>query len=163
MYHNEKTPEEKKANYLTAIAFEHKKAIEFLSITNGDVEAYKTKSIQPLEMEKMNELMAKNPTIPTLDQQKGRAVKELKNLEEFQAEKKKDTPVIDQQIQQTLLIILENILLPVNLKPNLLRIKTVKKQYRKQFHRMSRMKWTKTISITFRLLVLNVQNVANLF
>ena len=95
MYHNEKTPEEKKANYLTAIAFEHKKAIEFLSVTNGDVEAYKAKSIQPLEMEKLNELMAKNPTIPTLDQQKGRAVKELKNLEEFQAEKKKDTPVID--------------------------------------------------------------------
>ncbi|MCQ2600906.1 MAG: hypothetical protein MJ184_06040 [Treponema sp.] len=95
MYHSEKATPEQKDNYLTVIAYEHKKAIEFLSVTNGDVKSYKEKSIQPQEQEKLNAIMPEGQAIPTLDQQKGRAVKELENFEKFQAEKKKDTPVID--------------------------------------------------------------------
>lgn len=95
MYHSDKIEPEKKEDLLTTIAFEHKKAIEFLSVTNGDVEAYKQKSIQPEEQKILDKIMPPNSPIPTLEQQKGRAVNEVKRNEDFIAAHKKEVPVID--------------------------------------------------------------------
>lgn len=88
------TPE-KKDERLKAIAYEHKKQIEFLSVTNGDVTAYKEKSVSPEESKMLESIMPSNAEIPTLSQQKGRAVTEVKRNEEYLASHKSEKPVID--------------------------------------------------------------------
>ena len=95
LLHNEKIDEAKKTQLLTSIVYEHKKAIEFLSVTNGDINAYKEKSIQEEEKKILSDIMPEGSQIPTLDQQKGRAVEEVKRNDEYIASHKSETPVID--------------------------------------------------------------------
>ena len=93
--HNEKTTPEQAAKLWESNAWEHKKAIDFLNVTNGDVADYRAKNVQPEEAKYLADIEAKNPNTPTLDQQKGRAFNELKRQEEFLASKSAETPVID--------------------------------------------------------------------
>lgn len=80
---------------LESIAWEHKKAIDFLNVTNGNVADYRAKNVQPEEAKYLADIEAKNPNTPTLDQQMRRAYNELKRQEEFLASKAAETPVID--------------------------------------------------------------------
>lgn len=89
---NEKTPAEKKAELFKLNAYEHKKAIDFLTVTGGDVAAYRAKSINPEEAKYLDSIEKDSPT-PTLEQQKGRAVAELKRIEDYRKEHEKNTPV----------------------------------------------------------------------
>ena len=93
--HNENTTPEQAAKLWENNAWEHKKAIDFLNVTNGDVADYRAKNVQPEEAKYLADIEAKNPNTPTLDQQKGRAFNELKRQEEFFASKSTETPVID--------------------------------------------------------------------
>ena len=93
--HNEKTTPEQAAKLWESNAWEHKKAIDFLNVTNGNVADYRAKNVQPEEAKYLADIEAKNPNTPTLDQQKGRAFNELKRQEEFLASKSAETPVID--------------------------------------------------------------------
>ncbi len=93
--HNDRTTEEQRTKLLESIAWEHKKAIDFLNVTNGDVADYRAKNVQPEEAKYLADIEAKNPNTPTLEQQKGRAYNELKRQEEFLASKAAETPVID--------------------------------------------------------------------
>lgn len=80
---------------LESIAWEHKKAIDFMNVANGNVADYRVKNVQPEEAKYLADIEAKNPNTPTLDQQMGRAYNELKRQEEFLASKAAETPVID--------------------------------------------------------------------
>ena len=93
--HNEKTSPELKEKLYESNAYEHKKAIEYLTVTGGNVEEYRNKNIQENELKYLQAIEAKNPEIPTLEQQKGRAIAELKRMEEFKKEHAVEVPVID--------------------------------------------------------------------
>lgn len=94
--HSEKTPEERKAKLLESIAFEHKKNLDYLSATKGSVSEYYASSIQPNESAMVKTLVDKTKEVPTLEQQKGRAVKELERDNAYEESKKAtERPVIN--------------------------------------------------------------------
>lgn len=93
--HNEKTAPEQKNKLLENNAYEHKRAIDYLSVTGGNVEEYRAKNVQEAEKVFLDAIEARNPDTPTLDQQKGRALASEKRLAEYKKEHASETPVID--------------------------------------------------------------------
>ena len=95
--YNEKdmTPE-KKDKLMKSIAFEHKKQLDYISVTGTqeEVNNYLNKSVTPEEKKILTEITVNSPT-PSLSDQKGRAVNELKREKEFLDSKKQEAPVID--------------------------------------------------------------------
>lgn len=94
IFHDAKTTPEQKDKLLTEIAWEHKRAIDYLTVTGGNVDEYRAK-IQEAEKGFLAEIEANHPDIPTLDQQKGRALKSANRLAEWKKEHATETPVID--------------------------------------------------------------------
>ena len=92
---NEKTSQEKKEKLYESIAYEHKRAIDYLTVTGGNVAEYREKSIQENEKKYLEVIEAKYKDTPTLDQQKGRAYMDEKRYEEYKKEHATVTPVID--------------------------------------------------------------------
>ncbi len=93
--HNEKTSPEQKNKLLENNAYEHKRAIDYLSVTGGNVEEYRAKNVQEAEKVFLDAIEVRNPDTPTLDQQKGRALASEKRLAEYKKEHASETPVID--------------------------------------------------------------------
>lgn len=94
IFHDAKTTPEQKEKLLTEIAWEHKRAIDYLTVTGGNVDEYRAK-IQEAEKSFLAEIEASHPDIPTLDQQKGRALKSANRLAEWKKEHATEVPVID--------------------------------------------------------------------
>ena len=93
--HNEKTTPEQRDKLLENNAYEHKRAIDYLTVTGGNVEEYRAKNVQETERSFLEKIEARNPDVPTLDQQKGRALASEKRLEAYKKEHATETPVID--------------------------------------------------------------------
>ncbi len=115
--YNEKTTPEQRDKLLENNAYEHKRALDYLAVTGGNVEEYRQKflflppieelegiseesynarkEIIEKEKEMLAQLEAKYPTPQTLDQQKGRAYMDEKRYEEYKKEHATETPVID--------------------------------------------------------------------
>ena len=93
--HNEKTSAEYKEKLLESNAWEHKRAIDYLTVTGGNVEEYRAKNVQEEEKSFLAKIEAEHPDIPTLDQQKVGALKSANRLAEWKKEHATETPVID--------------------------------------------------------------------
>lgn len=93
--HNEKTSPELKNKLLENNAYEHKRAIDYLTVTGGNVEEYRAKNVQEAEKVFLDAIESRNPNAPTLEQQKGRAFASEKRLAEYKKEHTTETPVID--------------------------------------------------------------------
>ncbi len=115
--HNEKTTSEQRDKLLENNAYEHKRAIDYLTVTGGNVDEYRQKflflppieelegiteesynarkKIIEKEKEMLAQLEAKYPTPQTLEQQKYRAYSDEKRLAEYKKEHTTETPVID--------------------------------------------------------------------
>lgn len=114
---NEKTSPEQKNKLLENNAYEHKRALDYLAVTGGNIEEYRQKflflppieeiegisekdynarkEIIEKEKEMLAQLEAKYPTPQTLEQQKYRAYSDEKRLAEYKKEHTTETPVID--------------------------------------------------------------------
>lgn len=114
---NEKTLPEQKNKLLENNAYEHKRALDYLAVTGGNIEEYRQKflflppieeiegisekdynarkEIIEKEKEVLAQLEAKYPTPQTLEQQKYRAYSDEKRLAEYKKEHTTETPVID--------------------------------------------------------------------
>ena len=93
--YNEKTSPEKRNKLLESNAYEHKRAIDYLSVTGGNVEEYRKNYVNEDEKVFLDAIEARNPDTPTLDQQKGRALASEKRLEEYIKAHATEIPVID--------------------------------------------------------------------
>ena len=114
---NEKTSPEQKNKLLENNAYEHKRALDYLAVTGGNIEEYRQKflflppieeiegisekdynarkEIIEKEKEVLAQLEAKYPTPQSLEQQKYRAYSDEKRLAEYKKEHTTETPVID--------------------------------------------------------------------
>lgn len=93
--HNERTSPEQKETLFRNNAYEHKRAIDYLAVTGGNVDEYRQKSIQEEEKKYLDEIEAKYPKAMSLEQQRWRAFNDEKRLEEFKKDNVTESPVID--------------------------------------------------------------------
>lgn len=115
--HKEEITPEQRDKLLEKNAYEHKRALDYLAVTGGNIEEYRQKflflppieelegitedsynarkEIIEKEKEMLAQLEAKYPTPQTLEQQKNRAYSDEKRLAEYKKEHTTETPVID--------------------------------------------------------------------